>query len=113
VQARMLAKAHKSLIKVSCRAEILKHSQSNPSKEVEQALMSHLRECNKVRPLFFKPYSGYNFNQAVRFPGRPRVVHHQISFRDSTQSPRPPHISSSSREAAGLLRRAVWTDVHP
>ena len=44
----MLAKAHKSLIKVSCRAEILKHSQTNSSKEVEQALMSHLRECNKV-----------------------------------------------------------------
>ena len=48
-QARMLAKAHKSLIKVSCRAEILKHSQANPSKEVEQALSSHLLECNRVR----------------------------------------------------------------
>jgi hypothetical protein len=57
----MLAKAHKSLIKVSCRAEILKHSQTNSSKEVEQALMSHLRECDKVHTASpSTPHSSFN-----------------------------------------------------
>jgi hypothetical protein len=60
----MLAKAHKSLIKVSCRAEILKHSQTNSSKEVEQALMSHLLHCNKVHSF---------------------AVHHKISVQPAAQ----------------------------
>jgi hypothetical protein len=71
LQARMLAKAHKSLIKVSCRAEILKHSQANPSKEVEQALSSHLLECNKVRhsSLFLNGNAVCNSSKAVPLSG--------------------------------------------
>ncbi len=65
----MLAKAHKSLIKVSCRAEILKHSQSNPSREVELALMSHLRECDKVlHARFLQRHSGCNFSLSFSTP---------------------------------------------
>jgi hypothetical protein len=41
----MLAKAHKSLIKVSCRAEILKHSQTNSSKEVSQRRFGSEPKC--------------------------------------------------------------------
>jgi hypothetical protein len=110
----MLAKAHKSLIKVSCRAEILKHSQTHPSKEVEQALSSHLLECNQVRysSSFQNGNAVRNSSQAVQLSWRPSVGHHQICIPNRTQITRTPHCCPSSRQAAGLLRHSARPHSH-